>query len=311
MRVQPRDFVQTGEGLWFAVVADALEDGRVLATLRYVPHHHGYRKLGTVEADAWLAAQHPDYLYHSPSRDVRLHGVPVERVSRHLRPRERLQRLLLQGPQDDLEQKLLGLVELFAAAGLDPHAFGVTGSLLPALHNPHSDLDLVVYGRQAFQQARQIVQALDAAGRLDPLDDAFWEDAYRRRSPALRFEEYRRHERRKWNKGSFLGTKFDLSLAMEEYADALPTLRKLGPARVRATLLDDCRVFDCPAVYRLQHRIAEVHAHTQTYVGQVFAGETLEAAGVLEELTGGGLRLVVGTSREAPGEWIRCLSDAG
>ncbi|TFH47982.1 MAG: DNA polymerase subunit beta, partial [Methanothrix sp.] len=41
--------------------------------------------------------------------------------------------------------------------------------------------------------------------------------------------------------------------------------------------------------------------------GQALPGETIEAKGVLEE-TAQGLRLVVGTTREARGEWIRSLT---
>jgi uncharacterized protein len=47
---------------------------------------------------------------------------------------------------------------------------------------------------------------------------------------------------------------------------------------------------------------------TPTYAGQAAAGEMIEASGWLEADTKGTLRLVVGTSRESPGEWIRVTS---
>ncbi|HQJ62015.1 MAG TPA: DNA polymerase subunit beta, partial [Methanothrix soehngenii] len=71
----------------------------------------------------------------------------------------------------------------------------------------------------------------------------------------------------------------------------------------------DCEfAFDSPAIFRLDHpEVKEILCFTHTYAGQALPGERIEAKGVLEE-TANGLRLVVGTTREARGEWIRSLS---
>jgi len=66
--------------------------------------------------------------------------------------------------------------------------------------------------------------------------------------------------------------------------------------------------FDNPAIYEVGHEeIKRVLSFTHTYSGQALAGETIEAQGVCEE-HGDELWLVVGTTREARGEFIRSLS---
>ena len=66
--------------------------------------------------------------------------------------------------------------------------------------------------------------------------------------------------------------------------------------------------FDSPAIFKLDHpEVKEIFCYSHTYAGQALPGERVEAKGVLEE-TDNGLRLVVGTTREARGEWIRSLT---
>jgi len=66
--------------------------------------------------------------------------------------------------------------------------------------------------------------------------------------------------------------------------------------------------FDSPAIYEIDHpQVNEVLSFTHTYTGQALEGETIEARGVLEQI-GDETRLVVGTTREAKGEWIKSLS---
>jgi len=51
--------------------------------------------------------------------------------------------------------------------------------------------------------------------------------------------------------------------------------------------------------------VSEVVSFTPTYAGQAVVGETIEASGWLEVDSVGARRVVVGTSREGRGEWIR------
>lgn len=304
----PRDFIETSEGLIFAVVDGDTEDGRVLCTLRYLRQSGKLRKLPTGEAETHLRDHAPGYLHRSKRLDARLHGVPVSLVRRHYRPRDRVRELLAAARLDPMEGKAVHWLRLFTARGLDPARIGLTGSLLIGAQTAASDMDFVIYGREPFFEARGIVQTLLDSGDLEELDETAWREAYGRRGCALDFPEYVWHERRKLNKGLCAGTKFDITLIAEEMLPENGPVRKLGAARLEAEVADARYAYDYPARYRLIHpEVAEALSFTHTYAGQAKAGERVEVAGILE-VTGSGLqRIVVGSNREAPGEYIKVV----
>lgn len=305
-----RDFIATRDGLTFAVVDAAPEDGKILCILRYVHHPDAARheKLDTARANEFLQQRYPHFLHHSARLDAPLHAVPRADVVRHYRPRERLQQLLQCGPADAVEARLCRLMQYFAKSGLPLGQMGITGSLLIGAHTPRSDFDLVAYGRPVFLAGRQAVESGIAQGVLADLRLSDWRDTYRRRGCALSFDEFVWHERRKFNKALFEGTKFDLAAVTPDRAEPTSGWRKLGPLRLEAVVLDDSAAFDAPARYRINHPdVPEIDVHTQTYVGQARRGETVEAAGHLEQNLLNRRRLVIGSSREAPGEFLRVL----
>lgn len=303
-----RDFLETQEGLVFAVVAGEIEQGRVLSFLRYVRQGAGYRKLATDSANRLLQAEFPHYLYYSKLRDVQLHGVPIHHIHRHYQPRQRLRSILAAAERDPLESKLVRLGERLAREGVSLDQMGVTGSLLIGAQNPASDIDVVIYGRTAFAKARVAIERLMEQGRLDRLDEALWRATYARRGCALSFEEYLWHERRKQNKGAIEGTKFDITLVEEEAVVDRRRYKKNGPWTGRAKVIDDVFAFAYPARYSLAHpHVSEALSFTATYAGQARKGETIELSGQLEQAEDGGCRLVVGSSREAPGEYIKVI----
>jgi predicted nucleotidyltransferase len=303
----PRDFIETAEGLIFAVVDGLPEDGKVLCFLRYATSG----KLSTDAANALLRERHPHYLHHSARLDARLHAVPIANIGRHHRPRGKLLEILKQGAKDAIEAKLLRLLALLAESGLPLAAVGVTGSLLIGRQTPVSDLDLVVYGREPFRLALARVRQLVDSGHLHELDEAAWREAYERRGCELSYAEFVWHERRKGNMGMVDGTKFDLALIVE---DAVPepaaVWRKTGKAVIRGRVLDASRAYDQPARYAIDHPdISEILCFTHTYTGQAKTFETIEAAGAVEVAEDGRRkRLIVGSSREAVGEFVRVLA---
>ena len=77
---------------------------------------------------------------------------------------------------------------------------------------------------------------------------------------------------------------------------------------IRAKVTDASLAFDSPAVYEVDHKkITRVLSFTHTYSGQALTGEEIEACGVCE-LHGNERWLVVGTTREARGEYIVSLA---
>lgn len=116
------------------------------------------------------------------------------------------------------------------------------------------------------------------------------------------------HERRKFNKAAIQQTKFDISLLVpEQELDSL-SYKKQGQYNLKSKVTEDRYSFDYPARYELDHpSIGEVVSYTATFVGQAQKGETVEVQGQLEISTDGHRRIVVGSDREALGEYIKVL----
>ncbi|MGZ4982234.1 MAG: hypothetical protein ACXWAB_12400, partial [Methylobacter sp.] len=206
-----KDFIETAEGLIFAVVEQGLEDGKVLCFLRYVRDSSGWKKVGTEQANHLLQQRHSDYLHYSPVLDAHLHAVAIDRIVKHHQPKHRLQQLMQAAKHDVVEQDLFRLCQLLEQHDLDLAQIGITGSLLVGVQNARSDIDLVCYDRDVFHQCRAITRRLIKQGDLQALDDQDWQQSYERRSCDLSFDDYVWHERRKCNKAMVNGRKFDLS----------------------------------------------------------------------------------------------------
>ncbi len=303
-----KDFIETREGLVFAVVEQGTEQGRVLCFLRYVVNQDGWRKCSTEQANRLLRQSFPEYLFYSQRKDAHLHALPVQCITRHYRPREVLQEILRQRECHPVQRDLQELCQLYRNSGLDLEHLGVTGSLLVGAHNDRSDIDLVVYGRGNFFQARTITRRLLQSNRLQPLTDHHWQQSFQRRACSLTFQEYVWHETRKVNKALVNGRKFDLSLGAENTAEQSIQYRKQGKVTLQAQVTDASLGYDYPAVFRIDHILANVCVcYTATYTGQAIDGERVEIAGFLERGGNGPGRVVVGSSREAGGEYIKVI----
>ncbi|MDD4915604.1 MAG: hypothetical protein PHW13_11290 [Methylococcales bacterium] len=303
-----KDFIATSQDLIFAVVAGGGENGVIRCFLRYAPGDGGWRKLSSDQANQYLATHYPQYLFHSLRLDADMHGVPESAVVRHYQPQAVLQTLLHSRDDDPVLNDLRQLCELLRRQGVDLSQLGVTGSLLPGFQHPGSDIDLVCYSRPLFQTLRRAVQTLTDSGQCRTLTARDWLQAYSRRDCELTLEEYIRHEQRKFNKGVINGRKFDLSL-VNEPADDDRQFAKLGPIRIETTVTNASRGFDYPAEYGIDAAdIASVVSFTATYAGQAQTGERIEVSGQLEVDEQGQKRIVVGSSREAPGEYIRSVN---
>ena len=302
MKARIRDFFETKDG-WIFAVADYSHPDGLRSMLRYVPDAAGereangkrYRKMDFDLAYEFLRRERPNYV-----RD--LHVVPESDVLRIYRPSEGL---LSVAERDLRVRKIAGLL---GQAGVPWEQMGITGSMLVGLSSPGSDIDFVVYG-PIWWKARDIVARAKAKGRIGDLDEATWRKIYSKRKPEISFEEFMRHEVRKGNRGMIEGTYFDLLFTREwNQIRPQPVGKQAGERRIEAQVIDADFAFDSPAIFRLDHpEVKEIFCYSHTYAGQALPGETIDAKGVLEE-TSQGQRLVVGTTREARGEWIRSLT---
>lgn len=309
MRARIRDFVVTEQDWIFSVVSYDLGGEDLNCLLRYVPDEKGervsergrYRKLDFYGAYEFLRKHRPEYV-----KDV--HAVPKGDVKEILRPEVRLPEVAARNEHAKTVYELLG-------QHVPKERIGITGSFLCGLNGVNSDLDFVVYGRANFNRARAMVKAATEAGLLTALKDELWHQIYRKRTPELSYEEFVAHEQRKGHRGTLGGsTYFDILYVRDPDELLLLDMRnyepgeRIGYGTITAEVTDASFSFDSPAIYEIEHpEVNRVLSFTHTYTGQALAGETLEARGVLEQ-TEHEIRLVVGTTREAKGEWIRSRS---
>lgn len=302
-RFLTKDFIETREGLLFALIANGTESDRdaidrVLGTLRYRRTPMGLQKLSTEDALVLLKQEFRQYYFHSTLRDASLAGVPVAKIASHFRPETEIRH-----HPDSSVRRLARLFEELQ------DTVGITGSHLIGAATLASDIDLVVYGIENFQRARAIVEAAMSDGEIQELSPEQWRATYdRRRCDALNLDEYLWHETRKRNKFSINGIKVDLSCVAAPHPETLVAGAKLGQHCIRAQVTDDRLSFTSPAVYPIDHESAQfVLVFTATYIGQACQGEMIEAAGILERTVNGTQRLIVGASREATGEYVKVV----
>ncbi len=308
----PKDFVEARQGLLCAVVAEGLEFGRVLVTPRYLRSFDGaLRKLDSLEALELVREHYPTWMFHSPSRDVLLPAIPVEELSRLHRPSDGW----LTAPDREGSEATVfrQLASTFQTITTD---VGLTGSYLIGAAGAESDMDLVVYGLKNFATAQRLVATAIGQGEqqenqqalpLQALTHAQWQTSYQRRGCSLlTFAEYLWHEQRKSNKFSVAGIKIDVSCVDETPPAAQHMGRKQGVAIIRGRVTDATYAFASPAMFAIDHpTIQRILVFTATYVGQARVGEMIEAQGQVEAEPSGALRLIVGSSREAPNEYLR------
>lgn len=220
------------------------------------------------QANALLSAHYPFYCFHSPALDAFLHGVPFEAITAHFHPSTRLVQLLNQPVCDNVEADCVALCHLFKEQGVDISKMGVTGSLLISQQTVASDIDLVCYDLDVFEQCRAALRVLLSQGDVTALRESDWRETYARRDCDMDFEAYVWHEQRKWNKALINGRKCDLSL-VEVALPLAVVYQKVGRVVFSAQVLDDARAFCYPAEWGLNHlRIQRVVCFTATYTGR-------------------------------------------
>lgn len=300
--IRIRDFVRDADN-WLYAVAAYDTNGGVGCVLRYIPDPSGervdpkgirYRKVDFEEAYALIQKKKPEY-------SGLVHRIPLSDIVEILKPDEKLSVVADRDSAVNRFKEILNLPE---------GTFGVTGSRLCGIADSGSDIDGVVYGNW-FSHAQERLKEGIVSGDIEDLDDSLWKTVYKKRNPDLGYEEFILHEQRKWNRGQIDGTYFDL-LYSRGYED-LPGFvmykgEVLGTRTIEASVIDDTFAFDSPSIFEISHpEISRVLSFTHTYTGQAKKGETIEAQGIVEK-HGDQKWLIVGTTREAKGEFIRSLS---
>ncbi|MCD1293597.1 DNA polymerase subunit beta [Methanocella sp. CWC-04] len=302
--VRLRDFIETREHWLFSVV-DYYDEEGIRCLLRYVPSPDGerekdgirYKKMGFDEAYEFMKREKPEYV-----KGVMV--VPHEDVTTHYKPHDGLMNII---KTDERVKKMVN-----ALPGIELCDMGITGSKLVGLGADTSDVDFLVYGKSWFKARDLLKKAIDE-GRIEGIDAEGWKKIYNKRKPELSFDEFYVHEKRKGNRCLLNGALTDLLFVRDwdQIGPRIPIGNDLGTATITATVTNSDFAFDSPAIYEIDNpEISRVLSFTHTYAGQALAGEMIEARGRVEESSDGKV-LVVGTSREPKGEWIKSLTLLG
>ncbi|MFA9495245.1 MAG: nucleotidyltransferase domain-containing protein, partial [Candidatus Bathyarchaeota archaeon] len=150
------DYIQSNDGLFFAVKGSTHPENLVVSILRYIPDPNGDRVLGGVRykrvydidsTSEYLSKNHPEYINHIPRLGIELQSVPISKIARFYEPRERLNEIL-KNPDSEVEKVLTDFVNaLSVSSGVPSDSYGVSGSLLIGLQTEGSDIDINVYGQ--------------------------------------------------------------------------------------------------------------------------------------------------------------------
>lgn len=312
----PRDFIETADGLFFALIDESDEqDEEVRGWLRYRRNHEEFVKLGTMDAIKWMKERKNTWVKKTAKYDAEVHVIPKEKIKHHYRPETCLSQIMCrQAKSDDLVLSDVAEVCHIFGWTKDSCTVGLTGSCLIGAQKQTSDIDIVIYDAMTFSQCRKQILALSSSHNrmctLRALNDDEYRDSWIRRACPGTLENYIWHEKRKGTQAVINQRKIDLALVIPGFMknSLTETAQKIGRLKMICRITAAHQAFNQPAVYHIDNDdISVIYCFTQTYVGQAFENELVEVQGVVEQFEGG-KRLIIGTSREAEGEYIRVIS---
>jgi predicted nucleotidyltransferase len=208
-----------------------------------------------------LKETHPEYVFRSDVFDVEMSAVPVERISKHYLPKDKLGALKEMKKPDPLQQMAVELAErITETIGIPSGSLGITGSILIDLHNPRfSDIDMTVAGVENGLRLKKVLPLLysDEVSPLKsvtkPVLKRWYEE--KMKSHPLTLEEAKAIQLRQWNYGAFKGTIFSLhtvrnsSEIREKYGDY--HFHPAGIVTGRAVISDISESLFNPHIYRV------------------------------------------------------------
>jgi len=341
-----RDYLETIEGLLFCVLDSVHPGDRVIAYLKYVPSSSGkwgkgnkrmkrilknYTMQNLLETFEFLERNYPEYLYHSSVMNIKMSAVPLNRISQHFKPEEKMMQLLDMEKPDNLQRKVIDLAQLLSdKSGVPLELLGVTGSILLDIHQDFSDIDMIVYGAEASRSVKdtliQLYKNRDSPIRRFRKKMIHEWCLNKAKTYPLTYEEAARIFKKRWNRGVFQGTLFSIhSVKLEEevnerYGDRI--FKPEGMIEIKARVSDASEADFLPAVYKVTdvkiiegrrvNDINEVVSYEGLYGSLAEEGERILSYGKLERVidrkTGEEYhRVLVGSKEAGGGDYIKPL----
>ena len=313
MRAREGELIKTKDNVIFDVKGLVHPPRRVIAFPRFIPSAQGSRRHGKSlygkvysfsERFKFLQEKAPALIVHDKVFDEILCEVPVEAITKHYNPIEKLRRLRSAKTLSELERKAVQLAEtLKEAADIPWRTIGISGSLLVGLHTLQSDIDPVVYGVESCRKAYAALESLlmTGASRFKPYSREELQGLFdfRSKDTMMSFEDFVRVESRKAFQGKFSGTDYfvrfvkDWNQISEQYGDVC--YKNCGYAKITATVADDAEALFTPCTYKLGNvkiiegarlqPIREIVSFRGRFCEQARTGEAIAAQGKVERVT--------------------------
>src|SRR4030043_609249 len=167
MRAREGDLIKTESGVVFDVKGLVHPPKKVIAVPRFIPSSAGTRQgkdalYGKVyslsDRFKYLQENHPDLIVFDPVFDETMCEVPMEQITEHYQPTEKLEELRQTKKLSTLENKALQLTTILKEkAGIPWSSIGISGSIMAGLTAEKSDIDPLVYG---VENSRKVYAAL-------------------------------------------------------------------------------------------------------------------------------------------------------
>jgi len=295
------DYIQTIDGLFFAVKGSNHPDGIVIGILRYIPDSNGSRVLDNVKykrvydidsTTEYLKENHPDYVNYIPQIGIKLQSVPVSKIARYYEPRERLS-VILSNPVSEVERVLSDFVNaLSERSGVPTASFGVSGSLLIGLQTEGSDIDINVYGQAESRLVYDsLVELRETLDWIKPLEGELFDSVLksRWRDAKLSLDLFSRIESSKVLHGIVQGREYFVRLLIPDDESVSEPIKRVT---IRARVTDASKSIFNPCIYRVTQvsgsgsRVTELKSYRGKFTEQAQEGDLVEARGTLEKVQG-------------------------
>jgi predicted nucleotidyltransferase len=230
-----------------------------------------------------------------PCYDSIIPIIPSSMISKVYDPLSRSMEIIT-SPKDQLEETTAELLYLLSR-DLGELSIGITGSLLPGIHNPRiSDIDLVVYGwRSSLNVIEYIIENKDL---FPGFPSGVFEDWIRRNASAtgLSFNDVRTLYRR-WRRGVFRDKMYSIIFndGVFRSIDNCDKWRSIGYVVLSADLSGGLEALNYPSKSLLENyrilktntpnirsEIKYVLSFEALYIGQLFDGGRVVINGLLQ-----------------------------
>jgi len=291
------DYIETNEGLFFAVKGNYHPGDRVLSILRYIPDETGDRIKNDIKykrvydlkyTGKYLKRNYPHYLSYIEELDLTLQSVPIQNIKNLYNPREKIKEIIniSYEPSITLRKFVNAIIE---ESGVSIDSFGISGSLLIGLHKPESDIDLNVYGRK---DGIKVYDALKKLRQKNNWINSYDTDTIRKvlesrwRDTGINLDIFLDIEIKKVLHGLIDGREYFVRLLNPtpiEYKS-----RPINVVTIRRIIEDDSESIFTPCRYSFdnsdEEEIRGVLSYRGKFTEQVKKGELVEARGMLEEV---------------------------